>query len=149
MTEANCLFCKIVAGEIPSEIRAVGVPVLTDKVDLCHAWVEFPGGLVANLTASRVSSERIRKARLFARESYFSVDYAEQTVSSAQLLHTETGAQTAPRLVEVEPQEPLKAELEAFIGSCRGIARKHVDGTTGRDALAAAVEIRHRVEARG
>jgi predicted dehydrogenase len=56
-----------VAGEAPSEIRAVGVPVLTDKVDLCHAWVEFPGGLVANLTASRVSTERVRKLRLFAR----------------------------------------------------------------------------------
>ena len=71
-----------VAGEAPSEIRAVGVPVLTDKVDLCHAWVEFPGGLVANLTASRVSAERIRKLRLFARESYFSIDYADQSVSS-------------------------------------------------------------------
>jgi predicted dehydrogenase len=137
-----------VAGERPSEIRAVGVPVLTDKVDLCHAWVEFPGGLVANLTASRVSAERIRKLRLFARESYFSIDYAEQSVSSAQLLRGPSGAEIAPRLVEVVKDEPLKAELEAFIGACRGETTPYVDGRTGADALAAAVTVRECVEAR-
>jgi predicted dehydrogenase len=137
-----------VAGEDPSEIRAVGVPVLTDKVDLCHAWVEFPGGLVANLTASRVSAERIRKLRLFARESYFSIDYAEQSVSSAQLVRSETGAEIAPQLVEVVKDEPLKAELEAFIGACRGERTPYVDGRTGRAALQAAITVRERVEAR-
>ncbi len=137
-----------VAGEAPSEIRAVGVPVLTDKVDLCHAWVEFPGGLVANLTASRVSAERIRKLRLFARESYFSIDYADQSVSSAQLVQSPNGVEIAPRLVEVEKDEPLKAELEAFIGSCRGEERPIVDGRTGAAALAAAITIRECVENR-
>jgi predicted dehydrogenase len=137
-----------VAGEEPSEIRAVGVPVLTDKVDLCHAWVEFPGGLVANLTASRVSAERIRKLRLFARESYFSIDYAEQSVSSAQLVRSDSGAEIAPQLVEVVKDEPLKAELEAFIGACRGERTPFVDGRTGRAALQAAITVRERVEAR-
>ena len=137
-----------VAGEAPSEIRAVGVPVLTDKVDLCHAWVEFPGGLVANLTASRVSAERIRKLRLFARESYFSIDYAEQTVSSAQLVRSPDGVQIAPRLVDVVKDEPLKAELDAFIGACRGEERPIVDGRTGAAALAAAITVRECVEAR-
>jgi predicted dehydrogenase len=137
-----------VAGETPSEIRAVGVPVLTDKVDLCHAWVEFPGGLVANLTASRVSSERIRKLRVFARESYFSVDYAEQSVHSAQLVRTTTGVEIAPRIVAVEKDEPLKAELEAFLTACRGEGSPHVDGRTGAAALAAAIEIRQQVESR-
>jgi predicted dehydrogenase len=137
-----------VAGEAPSEIRAVGVPVLTDKVDLCHAWVEFPGGLVANLTASRVSSERIRKLRLFARESYFSVDYAEQSVHSARLIRTGDGAEIAPRLVDVTKDEPLKAELEAFVTACRGEGSPHVDGRTGAAALAAAIEIREQVESR-
>jgi predicted dehydrogenase len=133
-----------VAGERPAEIRAVGVPVLTDKVDLCHAWVEFPGGLVANLTASRVSAERIRKLRLFARESYFSVDYAEQSVSSAQLLRTAQGVEIAPRIVEVAKEEPLKAELEAFIAACRGEAAPIVDGRTGAAALAGARRGHHR-----
>jgi predicted dehydrogenase len=137
-----------VAGEEPSEIRAVGVPVLTDKVDLCHAWVEFPGGLVANLTASRVSAERIRKLRLFARESYFSIDYAEQSVSSAQLVRGPDGAEIAPRLVPVEKDEPLKAELEAFVGACRGECTAIVDGRTGAAALAAAITVRECVEAR-
>lgn len=137
-----------VAGEEPSEIRAVGVPVLTDKVDLCHAWVEFPCGLVANLTASRVSAERVRKLRLFARDSYFSVDYAEQSVSAAQLLRSEAGTQIAPRPVDVSPREPLAAELTAFVARCRGEAAPIVDGATGTSALAAAIRIREQVEDR-
>ncbi len=133
------------AGEAPSEIRSVGVPVLTDKVDLCHAWVEFPGGLVANLTASRVSAERVRKLRLFARDAYFSVDYAEQTVASARLLREEGGNRIAPQPVEVTPQEPLRAELQAFLAACRGEPAAFVDGRAGRAALAVAMEIRRRV----
>ena len=137
-----------VAGQAPSEIRAVGVPVLTDKVDQCHAWLEFPDGLVANLTASRVSSERIRKLRLFGGEAYFSVDYAEQSVRSASLVHTDSGIEIAPRAIEVEKDEPLKAELSAFVAACRGEGSPHVDGETGTAALAAAIEIREQVESR-
>jgi len=137
-----------VAGEEPSDIRAVGVNVLTDKVDLCHAWVEFPSGLVANLTASRVSAERIRKLRLFANEGYFSIDYAEQTVQAARLVQSETGADIKPRLVEVESQEPLGAEIDAFVRACRGQKSPMVDGRTGAAALAAAIKVRESVEAR-
>jgi len=137
-----------VAGEAPSEIRAIGVPVLTDKVDQCHAWIEFPGGLVANLTASRVSSEKIRKLRLFGGEAYFSVDYADQSVHSASLIRTDSGIEIAPRIIEVEKDEPLKAELEAFVAACRGQGTPHVDGRTGAAALEAAIEIRAQVESR-
>ena len=137
-----------VAGEAPSEIRAVGVPVLTDKVDQCHAWLEFPGGLVANLTASRVSSERIRKLRIFGGEAYFSVDYADQSVNSASLVRGENGIEIAPRIIEVEKDEPLKAELEAFVTACRREGSPHVDGRTGAAALKAAIEIRAQVESR-
>jgi predicted dehydrogenase len=137
-----------VAGEAPSEIRAVGVPVLTDKVDLCHAWIEFPGGLVANLTASRVSAERIRKLRIFARESYFSIDYAEQSVSSVELVRGPEGVDIVPRQIEVAKEEPLKAELETFIAACRGEDVPIVDGRTGGAALAAAITIREQVEGR-
>jgi len=138
-----------VAGETPTEIRAVGVPVLTDKVDLCHAWIEFPSGLVANLTASRVSAERIRKLRLFARDSYFSVDYAEQSVSAAQLVRQEGAPpRIAPRTVAVEKREPLASELDAFLAACRGEPSAAVGGRAGRDALAVAIEVRYQVEAR-
>ncbi len=131
-----------VAGEPPSGIRAVGVPVLTDKVDLCHAWVEFPSGLVANLTASRVSAERIRKLRLFARDAYFSVDYAEQTVGSARLIRSAEGKRIEPRQVAVEKAEPLRAELEAFVAACRGDGAAIVDGLMGLAALETAIRIR-------
>ena len=138
-----------VGGERPSEIRAVGVPVLTDKVDLCHAWIEFPSGLVANLTASRVSAERIRKLRLFAKDAYFSVDYAEQSVSSARLVRVPDGPpQIEPQPVGVTAEEPLKAELQAFLGACRGEPSSSVDGSTARDALAVAVEVRRQVVSR-
>ncbi|MEN8164461.1 MAG: Gfo/Idh/MocA family oxidoreductase [Acidobacteriota bacterium] len=137
-----------VAGEEPSDIRAVGVNVLTDKVDLCHAWVEFPSGLVANLTASRVSAERIRKLRLFANEGYFSIDYAEQTVQSARLVKSAGGADIEPRLVEVQKQEPLGAEIDAFVKACRGQKAPLVDGRTGAAALAAAIKVRESVESR-
>ena len=136
------------AGQAPCEIRAVGVPVLTDKVDLCHAWIEFPSGLVANLTASRVSADRVRKLRIFARDRYFSVDYAEQSVSAAQLVRRQGAAEITPRLVEVVKREPLAAELEAFVLACRGERSSSVDGRTGLAALAAAIEIRECVERR-
>jgi len=136
------------AGELPTEIRAVGVPVLTDKVDLCHAWIEFASGLVANLTASRVSAERVRKLRLFARDSYFSIDYAEQSVSSAQLLRSDGELEIIPRGVDVAGREPLVAELEAFVAACRGEPASIVDGRTGRNALAAAIAVRDSVGSR-
>lgn len=137
-----------VAGEPPTELRAVGVPVLTDKVDLCHAWVEFPSGLVANLTASRVSTERIRKLRLFARDSYFSVDYAEQSVHAAQLTRAPGGPDIRPRAVEVVAEEPLKAELAAFVAACRGEHSAAVGGATGTEALRAAIRVRESVDSR-
>jgi predicted dehydrogenase len=137
-----------VAGEAPTEIRAVGVPVLTDKVDLCHAWFEFGSGLVANLTASRVSAERIRKLRMFARDSYFSVDYADQSVQSATLDRSGPAPEIRPRLVEVQQQEPLRAELDAFVAACRGLPAPVVDGAAGTAALAAAIAVREQVESR-
>ena len=137
-----------VAGDADPEIRAVGVPVLTDKVDLCHAWIEFGSGLVANLTASRVSSERVRKLRLFARNAYFSVDYAQQTVNGARLVRTADGTEIVPMPVPIESREPLAAEHAAFLTACRGGEAPIVDGVTGTRALDAAVRIREQVDAR-
>ncbi|HHQ49624.1 MAG TPA: Gfo/Idh/MocA family oxidoreductase [Acidobacteria bacterium] len=137
-----------IAGKAPTEIRAVGVPVLTDKVDLCHAWIELPSGLVANLTASRVSTERIRKLRLFARDSYFSVDYADQSVHSARLVRGTSGARIVPREVRVERREPLAAEHTAFLAACRGETVPIVDGAAGARALEAAIEIRQQAQRR-
>ncbi|MBD3853902.1 MAG: gfo/Idh/MocA family oxidoreductase, partial [Acidobacteria bacterium] len=95
-----------------------------------------------------VSAERIRKLRLFARESYFSIDYADQSLSSAELVQGPEGVDIVPRQVEVAKEEPLKAELESFIAACRGEAAPIVDGRTGAAALEAAITIRGQVEAR-
>ena len=77
------------------------------------------------------------------------MDYAEQSVSSVQLNRSPEGPpEIAPRIVEVQEQEPLKAELEAFVAACRGESSTAVSGRTGRDALAVAVEVRQQVEAR-
>ncbi len=86
--------------------------------------------------------------RLFANEGYFSIDYAEQTVQSARLVHSEGGADIEPRLVEVQSQEPLGAEIDAFVRACRGQNAPLVDGRTGAAALAAAIKVRESVETR-
>ena len=124
------------------------MPVLTDKVDLCHAWVEFPGGLVANLTASRVSAERIRKLRLFASESLL-LHRLRRTDRLVGAVGTKRKRRrNRASIVDVAKDEPLKAELEAFIGACRGETTPIVDGRTGAAALAAACTVRECVERR-
>jgi predicted dehydrogenase len=101
-----------------------------------------------NRAALALSAERVRKLRLFARDSYFSVDYAEQSVSSARLVRGGPAPQIAPQVVEVVSREPLAAELDAFVARCRGERAPTVDGRTGTEALRAAIRVRESVEAR-
>jgi len=129
------------AGSPVREVRAVGVPVLSPRVDLANVRLEFENGCVANLTASRVSSERVRKLRLFEPDAYHSIDYAEQSVSAYRLLRTGAGAAIAPVEVPVEKGEPLAAEHLAFQRACRGEAGAWVDGSAGAAALATAVAV--------
>jgi predicted dehydrogenase len=124
------------------EVRAAGVAVLSDRIDIANARVELESGCVANLTASRVSSERVRRLRLFSRESYYSLDYQEQTLKGYRL---ESGAGSERRIValdlSVARDEPLRRELEAFVAACRGDRVDYVDGAAGRTALATALAI--------
>jgi predicted dehydrogenase len=124
-----------------SEVRAVGVPVLSPKVDLANVRLEFTNGCVANLTASRVSSERVRKLRLFCRDAYYSIDYAEQSVSAYRLDRSVGKPEIAPLPVTVTKGEPLAAEHHAFQRACRGELGPFVDGRAGTAALAAAVRV--------
>ncbi|HEU4521435.1 MAG TPA: Gfo/Idh/MocA family oxidoreductase, partial [Thermoanaerobaculia bacterium] len=119
------------------DIRAVGVPVLTDKVDITNVRLEFANGAVANLTASRVSQERVRKQRFFGSDFYVSVDTKEQEAKGYRLV----GKTLQPLDVVVQKKEPLRAELEAFLGCVRDRTRPLV---TAEDGLAA-VELAHRV----
>jgi predicted dehydrogenase len=119
------------------EIRAVGVPVLTDKVDMTNVRLQLANGAVANLTASRVSQDRVRKQRFFGGDFYFSVDTKEQEVKGYRLID---GAIT-PAAVNVEKKEPLRAELEAFLECVRDRSRPTVSGEDGLAAVALAVRV--------
>jgi len=124
-----------------TEVRAVGVPVLSPRVDLANVRVQFASGCVATLTASRVSSDRVRKLRLFEPSAYYSIDYAEQSVSAYRLRRDAGEPVIEPVPFEVVRAEPLAAEHEAFQAACRGQAGPFVDGADGAAALAAALAV--------
>jgi predicted dehydrogenase len=139
-------------------MAAVGVPVLTTSTDIANARLEFEGGGVANLTASRVSLERMRKIRFFQPSGYISLDLANGTGSFLRVkegIRWEPGAPfPAERLDQIierislqgDGREPLRAELESFIATLRGEEAVSVTGQEGRDALAVALDIVRRIE---
>ena len=119
------------------EIRAVGVPALTDKVDITNVRLALANGAVANLTASRISQERVRKQRFFGSDFYYSVDTKEQEVKGYRL----AGGVIQPAGVNVEKQEPLRAELEAFLHCVQTRERPVVAGEDGLAAVELALRI--------
>ena len=128
-----------------SEVRAAGVPILTPRIDIANARVEFADGCVANLTASRVSGERVRKLRFFQPGQYVSIDYAAQ---EAGVVSVKPGPDGRPafesRLLPVEPAEPLRLEIESFLAAVEGAPVK-VTGEDGRRALALAVDVTEKI----
>jgi predicted dehydrogenase len=150
------------------EIRAVGLPILSPKVDIANVRIEFESGCVANLTASRVSTERVRKLRFFQPRQYISVDYTRQDLlvfsvseqagvealarmqnagggplSGAAIL---AGAGVSMSKPQVIPEEPLKAELQSFLGAVRARTTPVVSLTEGRTALRVALEVLQHIE---
>jgi predicted dehydrogenase len=118
-----------------TEVRSLGIPVVTDKVDIAHARLEFPSGAVANVTASRVSVERVRKMRFFQQHEYISVDYARQDALRIRVRQPGPQPQFDFEQLPVHPQEPLEGELRAFLESVRTRNKPLVDGAAGRRAL--------------
>lgn len=120
-----------------TDLRAVGIPVITDKVDIAHARIEFETGAVANVTASRVSTERVRKMRFFQQREYISLDFARQ---DALRVRVQPGSPQGVGFEKLpsQPEEPLQAELRAFAESVRTRKAPVVDGAAGRAALALA-----------
>src|SRR6266516_5825416 len=102
------------AGGRTMEIRAAGLPVLTSRLDIANARLAFEGGCVANLTASRVSAEKVRKCRVFAPSIYVSVDMQAQSVSAFRLLSESGRPEILPVPVSVSREEPLSRELADF-----------------------------------
>jgi len=124
-----------------SEVRAVGLPVLSDKVDIANARVEFANGTVANFTASRVSTERVRKFRYFQPSEYISIDFSRRDALAVQVDRDGPSPKIGFRKFETSPVEPLRAELEAFLHSVRWRSRPLVGGKEGRAALALAEQV--------
>jgi len=145
------------------EIRAVGLPILTPKVDIANVRMEFDSGCVANFTASRVSTERVRKLRFFQPHQYISVDYTRQDVvafhveaddadpTALAAMEKDAGAQhpSGPQIKiskpEVRREEPLEAELLAFLDAVRTRQQPIVPLEDGRRALSVALDILARI----
>ncbi len=130
------------------EIRAVGLPILSGKVDIANVRMEFESGCVANLTASRVSTERVRKLRFFQPGQYISIDYGRQDVivfsvgdSSNPAAVPSVNPQISMGKPAVTAEEPLHAELKSFLHSVRQRSQPLVSFPEGRRALAVALEI--------
>ena len=136
---------SLVKSEVEA-IEAVGVPVLTGRVDIANARVKFANGCIANLTASRISRERVRKIRFFQPMAYVSIDYAAQKLEVWRLV---AGQGPQPAIeggeVPVEYEEPLKRELADFVDAVRSRRAPMVTGEDGRRALALATQIAEKI----
>jgi predicted dehydrogenase len=117
------------------DLKAVGIPVITDKVDIAHARVEFETGTVANVTASRVSTERVRKMRFFQAHEYISLDFARQDVLRIRVQPGSPQPGIGFEKLPTTTEEPLKAELSSFADCVRTRKTPIVDGAAGRRAL--------------
>jgi predicted dehydrogenase len=102
------------------EVRATGVPVLSPHTDIANVRIALASGCVANLTASRVSAERVRKLRTFLPSRYYSIDYVAQDIHGYRLEEHEGGRRIVPDPLAVVRAEPLRRELESFVGACCG-----------------------------
>ncbi len=120
------------------EVKSVGIPILTERVDIAHARIEFETGAVANVTASRVSTERVRKMRFFQAHEYISIDYARRDALRVRVV-TPARDGKQPEFsfekLDAKPEEPLHAELSAFLEAVRTRRAPRVDGAAGRRAL--------------
>jgi predicted dehydrogenase len=136
-------------GSAVKEIRAVGLPILSGKVDIANVRVEFESGCVANFTASRVSTERVRKLRFFQAGQYISIDYGRQDVIVFSVGGVDGGADARPsvnpQIAMAKPaiaaEEPLLAEIAAFLEAVRLRSRPVVSLEDGRRALGLGLEI--------
>lgn len=128
-------------------VSAVGVPVVSGQVDIANARLEFASGCVANITASRVSGERLRKIRVFQRDTYFVLDYANQELNLFRKTTGDGSSKTRLTRIEVpvDRVEPLRQELSDFLESVRLRRPPLVSGEAGREAVAVATQIIERL----
>ena len=135
------IILALVRSDVQS-IEAVGVPVLTSKYDIANARLRFVSGCIANVTASRISKERVRKIRFFQPDAYISIDYAAQEVEGWRLVRNDGGKPSIQGgSLPVERDEPLRREIADFIRAVRSKTSPLVDGVAGRRALELATRV--------
>jgi len=137
---------SLVRSEVTA-VEAVGVPVLTPRYDIANARLRFASGCIANVTASRISKDRVRKIRFFQPDAYLSIDYAAQEVEGWRLVRRDgdrPSIQGGP--LPVQRDEPLRLELADFVAAVRARSAPRVDGAAGRRALALATAIAEKME---
>jgi predicted dehydrogenase len=134
------LLLSVVKSEVV-QIEAVGVNVLTPKADIANARLRFASGCIANITASRISRERVRKARFFQHDAYVSIDYAAQELEMFRLVKGNGRPVIEGGRIAVDNEEPLRRELEDFIEAVRTRRQPGVTGRDGRAALALATRV--------
>jgi predicted dehydrogenase len=127
----------------PQEIRAAGIRILSEKVDIANVRLQFPNGCVANLTASRVSTERVRKLRLFQPQQYLSLDYGRQDL---MVFSVGAGRQIGFEKAPVTNAEPLKLQLDAFLDSLETRNSPKCSGSAARQTLGAALAILDKIK---
>jgi predicted dehydrogenase len=132
-----------------TEVKAVGIPVLTDKVDIAHARLEFAGGSVANVTASRVSTERVRKMRFFQQHEYISLDYARRDALRVGVKKAGPQPEFGFEKLAAPAVEPLHAELQAFLDAVRTRREPRTNGAAGRAALELASRVMASIQEHG
>ncbi|MBA3352829.1 MAG: Gfo/Idh/MocA family oxidoreductase [Blastocatellia bacterium] len=131
-----------------SGIHAVGIPVISNKVDAANARIEFENGAVANITASRIGTEKIRKTRFYLTDAYVVLDYAAKFASLTSLSPNAAHPLLAISInrLEINDVEPLRAEIMAFLDSIENDTAPPVTGADGRRALALAVGVLEKIE---
>jgi predicted dehydrogenase len=122
-------------------VDAVGVPVLTPRVDIANARIRFGSGLIANLTASRVSAEKVRKFRVFSPRTYISVDFTAREARVYRLRESPGGPEISVERTAAPEEEPLRRQLSGFLRAVREGSAPAVSGEDGRRALALALTI--------
>lgn len=131
-----------------SRVDAVGVPVLSDKIDIANVRLTFENGCVANITASRVTGKTMQKIRFFGIEGYHAVDYGKRELVSLRKGRNEEGKVTiTDNQVEVIQQDPLEEEIRSFVNTVKTRTSPMVTGRDGRNALALALQIADRIRA--
>ena len=140
------LLLTSVKSEVVS-IEAIGVNVLTPKTDIANVRLRFASGCIANITASRISRDKIRKVRFFQPASYLSIDYAAQEAEIYRLVAHNGRPQIEGGKLDVKRDEPLRVELADFVEAVRDQREPGVTGRAGRDALALATKVAEAMEA--